>query len=137
MKVDELMIGDWVKFSYSHHETGQPIERIFKVTEIEAQLGSYYVWSEEKGRMCHPERLVGIPITPEILEKNGFKHCYYGIYRQIIGESIRLDIFPEGFTVMINEKGTLSQSYRFPALGFVHKLQHALRLCGIEKEIEL
>ena len=28
-------------------------------------------------------------------------------------------------------------SYTLPFPGYVHELQHALRLCGIEKEIEI
>ena len=39
MNANELMIGDWVRFSYPHHETGELVVRVFQVTQIEAQMG--------------------------------------------------------------------------------------------------
>lgn len=146
MKASELMIGDWVRFSYPHHETGQPIERIFKVTEIEAQLGSYYVWSEEKGRMCHPERLQPIPLTPEILEKNGFSLVevgdngtgtpsqYRNRFERWLLKTTRKDVALWYDRLAKYYHVATMQGAR---LHYIHELQHALRLCGIEKEIEL
>jgi len=72
-----------------------------------------------------------MPLTPEILEKNGMsknpygeyfaedKHCFLEISRE-----------PEGFYWTIN-----ANEYGIIPLKYVHELQHALRLCGIEKEV--
>lgn len=76
-----------------------------------------------------------IPLTPEILEKNGFKKN--GEYNEWnIGER---DEYPF-IGVSLNR-----QSMRVKHLGcdifiegkvvYVHQLQHALRLAGVEKEI--
>lgn len=140
MKANELMIGDWVK---------TPVD-MGKIQAINAtclpNFQTVEVWHKryEDGRragdyICDPLDLQPIPLTPEILEKNGWKHKYYGIYRQMIGEAITIDIFPEGCSV-VDERGSQCRyrlRYHLPAPKFVHELQHALRLCGIEKEIEL
>lgn len=97
-----------------------------------------------------------IPITPEILEKNGF---YYGhtageedncvlaceypkkgwCYGEGAGE-IKI-IFPnetDGGLIRIDDECfDRAIAFVFGKQVFVHELQHALRLCGIDKEIEL
>lgn len=90
-----------------------------------------------------------IPITPEILEKNGFK------MKQKEGESnfeyvaageryiIEFLFFRETIynvsTLLECELGFSGGLDRIHKCNvrFVHELQHALRLCGIEKEIVL
>ena len=144
MKATDLMIGDWVQFSYRHPETDERVVRVFQITQIEAQLGDYYIWSEKNGRVCHPEWLQPIPLTPEILEKNGFiikhpeseKRTYWRDYAgQIVGHKNR------GLMLMEIHGNPKKFGYFIPYfkghLYYVHELQHALRLCGIEKEVEL
>lgn len=134
MKATDLMIGDWVQFSYRHPETDERVVRVFQITQIEAQLGDYYVWSEKNGRVCHPEWLQPIPLTPEILEKNGFQDISY--------KRKKLETEHDFFALQKGEDGEnlwwweLFFSPILP-INTVHELQHALRLCGIEKEIEL
>lgn len=123
MKTTDLMIGDWVAFR------GHPYR--YTANDIATMADC-----EAKGI---PTDTSAIPLTPEILEKNGWKHKYYGIYRQTIGETVTIDIFPEGCSVE-DERGSqclYRLRYHLPGPKFVHELQHALRLCGIEKEIEL
>ena len=88
-----------------------------------------------------------IPLTPKILEKNGFK---------VYGESWYLPTDNESETVMVSfhmyntiidvKKGddnffkTVPCKYRSCAENrhvFVHELQNALRLCNIDKQIIL
>ena len=67
-----------------------------------------------------------IPLTAEILEKNGFKYDDEGKdlrYRQSCGDIIGVDI--RGDIAYIEDAD----------FKYIHKLQHALKLCGIEKEI--
>ena len=61
MKIEELSIGDWVKWN------GKPrkIEQIGYEGEMFVNVGVCFYCSIEE---CDP-----IPLTPEILEKNGFK----------------------------------------------------------------
>lgn len=133
MKANELMIGDWVK---------TPVD-MGKIQAINAtclpNFQTVEVWHKryEDGRragdyICDPLDLQPIPLTPEILEKNGW---YYkkGLKRWINYKA-----------VMQIENIVGSGVYRLagcynPAIytNTVHELQHALRLCGIEKEITL
>lgn len=134
MKTTDLMIGDWV---ICHHPT-MP-EDYVQITACWLNTMERIEHGLVKEDSCLYRIFKPIPLTPEILEKNGWKHKYYGIYRQTIGEAVTIDIFPEGCSVE-DERGSqcfYRLRYHLPALKFVHELQHALRLCGIEKEIEL
>lgn len=89
------------------------------------------------------EEIKPIPLTPEILEKNGFKKASqisgtepfaideegnkYYTYSTIFWGWLQSDNI---FCIPTNGLGWLNIKY-------VHQLQHALRLYGIEKEIEL
>lgn len=139
MKVNELMIGDWV---YNN------------VADITFQVYPQF-FSQWRNR---PEQfevtIQPIPLTPEILEKNGFKinknetywkryffACNLGKVPQTV---VEFSFYGEGFSA-----NTLFKCWTKPEscdgensihvcdLKSVHELQHALRLCGIEKEIKL
>jgi hypothetical protein len=87
-----------------------------------------------------------IPLTPEILEKNGFEHIKQKViipsksqeeveveYMYCKGLPCSFDII-HGY-LMFNSNIDLC-SIRM-AVNYVHELQHALKLCGINKEIKL
>lgn len=112
MKPNELMLGDWV-CQYSLKE--------YSIIKIE------YGYQIEE---CVEHGYEPIPLTAEILEKNGF---YLESYN---GDAMRGNwwtrsdfVFPES---RIDAVGRNLFKYEY-----VHQLQHALKLCGIEKEIEL
>ena len=65
-----------------------------------------------------------IPITPEILEKNGF-YEHDGYYTS------------EFFNLHHRINNTYAIGDTMMRVTYVHELQHALRLCGIKKDIEL
>lgn len=122
MKIDEVMMGDIVFLA------GNPIY---------VTLGVLNHWSNN---------IKPIPLTPEILEKNGFndtsfeanhKHKYvihtneyqlgyypktnsFNIYKKGIDPFYTKDVFCCGFQNIVK---------------YVHELQHALKLCKIDKEI--
>ena len=108
MKVEELMVGDWVRNDLG--ETQQVVE----LREDGAML--YY------NDIFPYDDIQPIPLTPEIFEKNEFKNidedndCY-------------------GFYIYWRNENGYSIGMQDLHLHFVHELQHALRLCGIEKEI--
>lgn len=76
-----------------------------------------------------------IPLTLEILEKNGFVRELSDCGIDYSSEVYKLRIIrrrnDEGWTIYANHFGLDKKDL------FVHELQHALRLCGIEKEIKL
>ena len=111
MKANELMIGDWVLDT----RTGTPLRVNPFMAELEVPE-----WQP-------------IPLTPEILEKNGLANDPYGChFEEDEYMALEISIEEEGiyWTINYNEYGILKLKY-------VHELQHALRLCGINKEIEL
>lgn len=76
-----------------------------------------------------------IPLTPEILEKNGFEGIKEGKFPSL--RNCYNDIIFQ--LEEIKEKGNCKILYIFkniPIL-YVHELQHALKLCRIYKEIKL
>ena len=103
------MIGDWVVGGS---------EEPFKIGIIDPD---FLHWNEVQP----------IPLTPEILEKNGFvKHDTWDEWVHY-----ETGIFID-FTLLVDEYG-FHLDIPNARIKYVHELQHALKLCGIEKEIEL
>ena len=123
MKAEELMIGDWVYSSFADVPC--------KVISIDTIINGFT--SVQVSNVKWKKDIVSlspIPITPEILEKNGFSDDYrnydYNLsYAQSCGDIIGVAIY--GRKAAIEDMD----------FKYVHELQHALRLCGIEKEIVL
>lgn len=78
-----------------------------------------------------------IPITPEILVKNGFKqdplNGHIFIFHEKSGEVIYYEYGPKYGLTIDNQLATIQDL----KIKYVHELQHALRLCEIEKKINL
>jgi len=122
MIAKSLMVGDWV----------------FTRGEIEQVTSIYdgYICTEHY-EDSHDYYFEPIPITPEILEKNGFeKQGFPGweIYTEDFLILWRND-YPD--VLEIRCFNAAYGSFRRSHISYVHELQHALRLCGIEKEIVL
>ena len=122
----DLMIDDWVHSK--HHNVNT------QITSIESNA----VWLRDNScweRHFMPE-VEPIPITAEILKKNGFYHernVGY-VYEDSENYEVIFDSFNQELRILYNRDVVLNlQEWEFP----VHRLQHALRLCGIDKEIVL
>lgn len=119
MKREELMINDMV-FDY----TNSP-GKVCAVGQDIVVKNSFGIGSLE------PNELSPIPLTEEILVKNGFKketQTIDGDYCKYILSGFVLNwCDTDGFWY---QNGDITPNH-------VHTLQHLLRLCGIEKEIEL
>lgn len=133
MNANELMKGDWVRHV---KEYGNPQDEITKVDALDLYEISQGLYEVEP-----------IPLTAEILEKNDWKidgDCYGDIWQMTwLGEPFELKKKGDVYDIQ-KSFPHLSPSSTFPRMEFtlcsiryVHELQHALRLCGIEKEIEL
>lgn len=81
-----------------------------------------------------------IPLTADILIANGWKRRLLKRFRReyrkngSVTAAVEVEIWREG--VIYTDVWASGYSLRLPTL-YVHQLQHALRLAGIEKEIEL
>jgi len=127
MNANELMVGDWVLINKS---PDSPYYKQFGIEDFET----------DKYQYCEP-----IPLTREILEKNGF------VKYNEVSDTPPYDKDEEG-NMYYSYKGEQkfwgwwqpNNVYLIPVnamldleIKYVHELQHALRLCGINKEIEI
>jgi len=138
MKAIELQIGDYVNYR------GQ----IIKVTSLYNKGGSNEVgWSDKECVWVNADNVEPIPLTTEILEKNGFvanKHVYPYPFYEYINEEDKLKIgfaFPQGNKTSYKEPWVYIDSENvfvehLPCV-FVHQLQQIIRLCRIKNEIIL
>lgn len=140
MRAGELMIGDYVI------RKNVPKE-ILIVDTIDSIRGIVYLDLDGLGITEKIENIEPIPVTPEILEKNGFasnKRVYPYPYYEYINEEDKLKIgfaFPQGNRTSYKEPWVYIDSERvfvehLPCI-YVHELQHVLRLCKINKNIEI
>lgn len=143
MKAEELMIGDWVI----------PLRKFARipsrVVSIDEDLDTSWINSNGCEGLLLCNDLERIPITPEILEKNGFikqetdtwaweeKHIgNTDIMYQVPGVYFTKEYRDErglhsaGWIHVTSEHGQISVEGEN-----VHELQHALKLCGITKTI--
>lgn len=130
LSTEDLMVGDWVSLSKGNWSENRQVELI----DIEMIAESVYFASP-------------IPLTPKILEKNGFErnplwhHCDKDLEDYSI--SVQLGYANRIEYIKIAEKGkdNVIPSERtklyLTHIKYVHQFQQALRLCGINHEIIL
>ena len=139
MKTEELSIGDWVNVPNYYWDESPYVGQVDGIVK---RHGTYYLqfsdaFSAEIDR-CEP-----IPITPEILVRNGFSGEMYAILK--IDEHIWLEYYYHKHRLRkwwrgIDEWNNHAEVNEVPfecQCHYVHELQHALRLCKLTKEIEL
>lgn len=143
MKAEDLMVGDWVYLVSTIHNVSFPDNGVIqdegyittrtpiKITTVSENCISYYSNKLELYITLSSEDIEPIPLTPEILEKNGLANDPYGChFKEDEYMMLEISVEEEGiyWTINYNE-------YAILKLKYVHQLQHALRLCEINKEI--
>ena len=142
MKAEELMIGDLVTFKDCQNDEAKTIIKIWGLNS-DGDAFAFIDGFDTLDEINIDDEIVGIPLTPEILEKNGFKkgrYCYefkerlVGYMGQTVSATtpIEINYYEEGHCVVMNPH--IGRDFQ-GSISYVHELQHALRLCGIEKEI--
>ena len=132
MKTEELMRFDWV--CLVDDPTPRQIDWIRS-----GEVGLFW------GKTVTPPYLEPIPLTTEILEKNGFEVQDQGGGRKDVWTGFGVDC--EGdievnfqYNVPVHLKidgGFKGEYYTSANIKYVHQLQHAFILCGIEKEFKI
>ena len=124
MKANELMIGDWISVM---EIPAQVFELSYDKEEKEMTIGILDPQGEVYSCYYGYDHVEPIPLTAEILEKNGFNETFWG------GEwtNNKVDF------ILIEHNDGFRVTNTNIVLSGVHQLQHALRLCNIEKEIEI
>ena len=150
MKPEELMIGDWVNFLVD--VVGGDTENGPQIEEYEPmQIISISAWNNNDGEaesaegvICDIEQLKPIPLTVEILNKNGFTVfldfkdlVYYESDDKRIKatNSEGMKNTPNEWSIHIDTKDMSTMAYG--EVTYVHELQHLLKLCGITKDIKI
>lgn len=122
MEAIDLMIGDWVMAD------GVPAQILSLGSEGATITGGF-------DKACHYDNMQSIPLTPKILEKNGFVYA-----------DLPFEDFYEGYGLQIhggNYADGHSNWYIICGINvdmnvtYVHELQHALKLCKIDKKVIL
>lgn len=132
MEANELMIGDWVKIVKDAPIMSCECHQIDWVRTGELGLDNRKV-------VTYPY-IEPIPLTAEILEKNGWLYQEYPDDEKFIWPVDNEIEMP--FRLLVGMDGnrywvTVGIGGLMCPINYIHELQHALRLCGIEKEIEL
>lgn len=121
MKAEDLMIGDWYWWEAEGKKYPLPVTKdTFKL-------------SDEDISNFQP-----IPLTPEILKKNDILYEKQSFYYVIKDDkdlecTYYIQRVQEDWVVGV-DIGAYDCSV-FARIKYVHELQHALKLCGIDKEI--
>lgn len=125
MKLTDLAILDWVLINNTPHKI-QAIDSID--AEILADDELYYVGED---RYRSEDKIEGIPITPEILENNGFIKVNSQRYDYGYPDTdCYVKVNPKKNMIHVNGRNANSNLYSH---SFVHELQRALRLCGLNE----
>lgn len=129
MRAKDLMVGDWVKYG----------NRFAIVKGIDTNLCHIMVSCNGNDELIWEtyDNIEPIPITHEILEKNEFyvqANIGY-IIDDYDGVQIIYDSWNHNLRIIKNYKVCLDIE-TFDDIA-VHELQHALKLCEIEREIKL
>lgn len=123
INIKELSIGNYVL----HLGAAKKVGEIISFTEIVLFQEKYYGLYSNRVSINEIEP---VPLTPEILEKNGFR---YNDMPLIQGwEQFGLTLYHGGNGYLINCGQNIAMK-----INAVHQLQNALTLCGISKEIKL
>lgn len=130
MKIKELNIGNWVLIN------SEPA-RALRLTQV-----GHSTFKGVSGQMY---RVIGssispLPITPEILEKNGFvrKDKYQFVNIDMLSTVEKYgNKYYDYHNIYKKGKTYRPTCVEADNIRYVHELQHAMRLAGIEKEIEV
>lgn len=144
MKAEDLMVGDFLRYKQDFPDTHLQ-GKIVKVCGIRGRVDAITIDDGNFHESEHSDWLEPIPLTPEILERNGFRSYGDSWYIPCDDENVRIG-FHMYVTVLDIKTDNVSLYKKLP-YGYrstvkdetlsVHELQHALRLCEIDQEIVL
>lgn len=126
LKISDLSVGDWVRYDGKEYQ----VQCVDGLSEMVTLFGYCEQREESAGN------LRSIPITAEILEKNGFvRSTSQFIVYHTDKVWISYDKPSETWSVTMYINDVTSNLHA--NINYIHQLQHALRLAGVDKEINL
>ena len=128
VRATEIMVGDWLWYQGQFNAFPLKVEQVTK-----RKVGYHADPHENRMYYLRLHEVQPIPITPEILERNGFEKVQNLLVLQwengVYLSMIFVEYNPENYCLFINDM-------MFPKpVRFLHELHHILMDCGIEKEI--
>lgn len=135
MEAGDLMISDWVL-----HE-GKPYQiRQLGIYGVDRDGEDYPAVCIGKptgiGLIVERNEIEPIPLSPEILEKNGW--TFNNAETWIGGGLLLQSVDDYAYRIVVNSDCNYEATNDTPfIILYVHELQHALKLCRIRKEIIL
>lgn len=135
IRAEDLMIGDWILCD------GKPYQI--------AEIGGMVCLDADEELFASFEDIEPIPLTPEILLKNGFENDFYEDVSVADYHSIRVEGYSlkgkvdgwDDFLITFCNGGVdVVTDFHGEFRGeiyYVHTFQHALKLCGINLEIKI
>ena len=140
LKISDLSVGDWVEID--HEDYGWNPAQINVCGDL--GIGVYFKDIDpEEEYDCTLSQARPIPITPEILEANGWKKGQRGEFYHYLqldkNSTLYVHASTNGWRMKItyDAAGILRTTHLMPNVVSIHQLQHALRLAGVDKEINL
>ena len=128
MELNELMVADWLQHASGKYFQVTRID-IWKDGSVHFACGHPHLWE-------YNNKFTPIPLTTEILEKIGFWYEQnVGYVMEEYEYEIIYSLWDHKLRILKNREQILNLEY-FDEM-CLHELQHALRLCNIEKTIEL
>lgn len=132
MKVGEVHIKDWVNLS---DEMGNIAP--FRVNSVQCGdvVAENYITVSDFFNPFYEGEFQPIPITTDILKKNGFTVRIFPLDTICIWECDKSRIMWSGSMIDVRQWDSC-KAYQGSAK-YIHELQQAIRLCEIDKRIEL
>jgi hypothetical protein len=143
LRIEDLSVGDWVQAKMTKWDYEDlDITPSMKVVKIEKDCVRLGFSLDDLEFEVFVEDLQPIPITAEVLEKNGWSEFsdYHNSWKLDIASDKRVWMFKNShdwtFQVMswgLGHNHSVAKAY----IKDIHELQHALRLAKVDKEIVL
>ena len=137
LKISDLSVGDWVGYN----------GKSYRAVIIDALDQTATIFGNDEQGDIRIDQLAPIPITAEILEANGFEFDKASRWHICeLEDKTRINVWigrnNEG-RIEVSKPALFDDMYNFKYADIevsniaVHQLQHALRLAGVDKEINL
>ena len=137
MEITELMIGDIVQYL-----DGKKLITVV-VVKVDGS-GNVVRLKQKNGHKFNTtvDYLRPIPLTPEILEKNGFRIVFDGelhvsYFQDIESFHTEVKVDKIGIYQKLSMLDGLGNGVTIVECKYVHQLQHAFSICKINKQISL
>lgn len=135
LKISDLSVGDWVRYKGEPSRVLDCGMLVVSATSISFEPHLTVQAKQDIFDSVNIEKIEPIPITAEILEKNGSIRCGTNGY-SLYGTPFDL-VYAGGGRWDLYATNSLEDCVWITEVNSLHQLQHIYRLAGVDKEINL